>query len=458
MVEIESLDLKRLLEHAHIGVVIHRWDTSIVYANPTALELLRLSYDQVIGKDAYDPGWHFVDEYSNKLHHDKYPVSKVKQFQGRLENEIIGVIDSINPNISWFLVNAYAEGEQNNKFIVVTFNDITETKHMFSFQEIVESTQDIVIVTEAGNIDAPTGPKIVYVNKAFEELTGYTREEAIGDTPRLLQGTLTDKVATKRIFNALNKKQAVTETLLNYDKSGHPYWIEMNIIPLENKEGNVTHFAAIERDVSERKFHLEQLEKRNRDLKELKDNLEQMVVKRTEELKAANNKLEKLAFFDPLTNLPNRRYFIEQAIRIIKLCNRHNLLIAIGILDIDHFKSINDNYGHDIGDEVLKTMADFFKQFFRADDAFCRFGGEEFSFAVAVISEDNIERLSNRLIGGVRSLNIIGISDSEFRLTASLGVTISNSDNNVSLEKLMKQADINLYQAKEGGRDRFVIR
>lgn len=459
MVEFDNLDLKRLLEHAHIGVVIHRWDTSIVYANPTALRLLRLSYEQIIGKDAYDPQWNFLDEYGNQMNAEDYPVNKVRSTKDRLENDIIGVIDSSRADISWFLLNAYAEGEPGSEscFIVVTFNDITETKHLFSFQQIVENTQDIVIVTDARDINAPTGPKIVYVNNAFEALTGYSKEEAIGETPRILQGNLTDKEATTRIHSALEKQQAVTETVLNYDKSGRPYWLEMNIIPLTNKFGEVSHFAAIERDVSERKFHLEQLEKRNRDLKALKDNLEQLVTQRTNQLKQANEKLEKLAFFDPLTKLPNRRYFIDHVQKLIKSCNRHNQLVAFGLLDIDHFKRINDSQGHNAGDTVLVSLASFFRNFFRTDDAYCRFGGEEFAFAVAANTEECIEKLAKRLITGVRKLEININDDCTIQITASLGLKVCEPKSDTDLENEIKLADQGLYLAKQQGRDGFVF-
>ena len=91
MLDIDNLDIKKILEHAHMGVVIHRADTSIVYANPAALKLLRLSYEQLIGRDAYDPQWAFVDENGFPLELSNYPVNRVLNSNKRLENEIIGL-------------------------------------------------------------------------------------------------------------------------------------------------------------------------------------------------------------------------------------------------------------------------------------------------------------------------------------------------------------------------------
>lgn len=459
MSDIDALNLKKLLEHAHIGVVIHRWDTSIVYANPTALRLMRLTYEQMIGVDAFDPQWSFLDDGGRKMLVEDYPVNKVKRRHDRLENEILGVIDSSSDHISWFLVNAYHEGDagEENSFIVVTFNDISDTKQLFSFQDIVENTQDLVIVTEAENIEYPTGPKIVYVNKAFEKLTGYSQKEVIGETPRLLQGALTDEESKKRIHAALQEHQPIYETLLNYDSEGRPYWIEMNIIPLKNKYGEVTHFAAIERDISKQKFHLEQLEKRNEDLKVLKRDLESLVEKRTFELQMAKAKLEKLAFYDPLTNVPNRRYFIDHVNRLVKSSQRRQASLAFGILDIDDFKQLNDNYGHDIGDKVLTELAQMLLHLFRADDAFCRYGGEEFAFALTIADSNELYGFSDRLISAIRNLEVV-IDDKEtLAITASIGIKVCQSYLGIDFEKEMKEADIALYQSKNTGKDKVTI-
>ncbi|MFV1872487.1 MAG: PAS domain-containing protein [Oleiphilus sp.] len=318
MRDINDLNLLKFLESAHIGIVIHRWDTSIVYANPTALELLRLSYKQIIGKDAKDPQWNIIDEDHQRLKVDEYPVNKAKNNPEPLRNEVVGLVDSSSPTITWLMVNAYTEYESENDegFIVVTFNDISDEKKQFSFAKLMENTQDIVIVTEAENIDAPLGPRIIYVNTAFEKTTGYSVDEVIGETPRILQGSMTDKSALHRIRQAMLNKKSITETVLNYTKLGVPYWLEMNIFPLLNNYGDVTHFAAIERDVTKQRFYQDQLEKRNQDLKDVKENLESLVEERTKKLRVLNDKLGRMAFYDQLTEIPNRRYFMEQAERL----------------------------------------------------------------------------------------------------------------------------------------------
>ncbi|MGX5174863.1 diguanylate cyclase [Aliikangiella sp. IMCC44653] len=455
MQDIDSLDLLKLLESAHLGVVVHSWDSSVIYANPQALELLRLSYDQVIGAHSFDPQWSFIDEDFKPLAPEQYPVNRVIQTNKRIQNETIGVIDSTQLEVSWFMVNAYAErSDENNGFVVVTFNDITESRQGFSFEQIVEQTQDIVIVTEADDIEAPLGPKIIYVNKAFEDLTGYTLAEVKGETPRILQGDLTDKESCKRIHDALAENRNVAETLLNYSKSGKPYWLEMNIIPLRNRAGKVTHFAAIERDVTERKFYLDQLKKRNQDLKQFKESLQGIVESKTKELQQANEKLSRLAFYDVLTEIPNRRYFIDQTSKLIKFSERRSKEMAVGLIDIDDFKLVNDSYGHDKGDQVLKSLGSCLKDFFRQDDAYCRFGGEEFAFAVGITDKECIRQMCERLLGFIRELTFTIDNDVKINITASIGVTVYAPKQDTTLEDFTRHADIALYQAKEKGKNR----
>ena len=112
---------------------------------------------------------------------------------------------------------------------------------------------DIVIITEADSLDAPDGPRIIYVNDAFERLTGYTQKEVIGQTPRILQGPETDRQQLDRVREALQNKKPIRCELLNYSKLGKSYWLEMDITPLLDNDGCCSHFVAVERDITERK-------------------------------------------------------------------------------------------------------------------------------------------------------------------------------------------------------------
>lgn len=140
----------------------------------------------------------------------------------------------------------------------------------FSLEDVVKLANDIVIVTEAYPLDEP-GPKIVYVNKAFTDLTGFTPEEVIGKTPRILQGPDSDPETKAQIKAALTKKEPVRIVIVNYSKSGRKYWLDMNIIPLKNRNGEVTHFAAIERDLTVIKTAEEEIRKKNTQLAELNE-------------------------------------------------------------------------------------------------------------------------------------------------------------------------------------------
>ena len=455
---ISDLNFKNLLEYAQVGVIIHNWDTSIVYINPIGLQLLNLDYEQAIGRDIYDPNWTLIDEQSNLMSVDDYPVNIVKATKNKVVNKIIGVVGGAKKDISWFMANAYFEGHDNDKnFIVVTITDISDAKQQISFQDVVENTQDMVVITDAKNIKHPEGPKIIYVNKAFEVLTGYTSAEVIGETPRILQGDLTDSKGKQRIYAALERREEVTETLLNYDVRGRPYWVEMNIIPLKNKFSEVTHFAAIQRDVSKSKFQTEQLEKRNKDLKELKVNLENLVQERTFELQQAKSQLEKIAFFDPLTGIPNRRFFSDQVNKLVKGSVRRGGIIAFGLFDVDNFKAVNDTYGHDVGDRVLVELANILTHILRIDDVFCRFGGEEFAFAVILKEVDDAEPVAEKLINAIRDLKVPVEGENTINVTVSMGLNVVSPNNSTDIDDEIKKSDAAMYQIKKSGKDRYKI-
>ena len=165
-------------------------------------------------------------------------------------------------------------------------------------------------------------------------------------------------------------------------------------------------------------------------------------------------KLQKLANVDFLTGLYNRRYFFESGHMLYANAQRKNINIVTAMIDIDHFKSINDTYGHNTGDLVLKEISYLFKQSFRTSDLIARVGGEEFAVILVDAKEEHVSELFEELRKKVENLTI-QTETHTINVTISIGVTF---EVNESLEKTIQLADQNLYEAKETGRNRVIIK
>ena len=289
------------------------------------------------------------------------------------------------------------------------------------FERIVSKANDIVIVAEIAEDDGRF--RIVYTNEAFTRIFGYTAEEALGQSPRMLQGPDTCEQAVREISAAVHAGQNARRRLLNYTKAGERVWVEVNIVPLPNQDGKAAHFAAIERDVSA-------------DV-------------------AREGALSDLALKDPLTLVGNRRYFQQALDRELARARQSGDPLALAMLDLDRFKSVNDVWGHDAGDRVLTTFAQILQRHLRGCDHVARIGGEEFAVLLPGASPENAVSIVERLCAGVRA-KPMDVTDREaIQVTCSGGVAafVADHDNPSSL---LKRADQALYMAKNAGRDRVV--
>lgn len=181
----------------------------------------------------------------------------------------------------------------------------------------------------------------------------------------------------------------------------------------------------------------------------------QKLKKEIEERKVLEGKLTKMAHTDPLTNLSNRRYFWQNGIKELERAKRYDIPISLAVLDIDHFKSINDKYGHPAGDEVLRTLSRHCTYILRSTDLLARIGGEEFAFLLLHVSEEEAVIKLEKLRKDIEKLSVKSPLG-DIKVTVSIGVA-SLAKEIVSLDMLYKNADDTLYRAKENGRNQVVL-
>ena len=284
---------------------------------------------------------------------------------------------------------------------------------------------DIVMISEAKPLHEP-GPRIVFVNEAFVRRTGFAREEVIGKTPRILQGPKTDRTELNRIHVALERSEPVRAELLNYTKAGEEFWLELDIAPVADQAGLLTHWIAIERDITERK--------------------------------QSQAKMQHLAHHDVLTDLPNRTQFMRFTDSILPECARSGALGAGILIDLDNFKSINDHWGHRSGDEMLKQVSHRIQQCLPPSGFVARLGGDEFIVvlteigatqgAASTAAQDFCRKLLVALAKG------FFIADREHFTSASLGIALFG-EGDMSSGELLSRADSAMYSAKADGRNTF---
>ena len=289
------------------------------------------------------------------------------------------------------------------------------------FERIVNQANDAIIVAELDpNRDG--GFKIIYANEAFERIFGYAKDEVIGRSPRMLQGSGTSAATIKEISQSVHRGEPIRRRILNYGRNGQQVWIDINIVPLP-QEGHVRRFAAIERDITLEVGH--------------------------------EDHLKELAFADPLTKLGNRRFFDQTLLREMPRARRSGQPLSLVTLDIDHFKAVNDTWGHPVGDQVLVAVARAIEQALRAYDHVARVGGEEFMVLLPGACLADAETVIGRVCDSIRESARVTVGDQIIAVTCSAGLTCLAHPSETP-ETLTDRADRALYMAKSAGRNRIV--
>jgi len=281
--------------------------------------------------------------------------------------------------------------------------------------KVFENSHEGIVITDADT-------RILSANRAFTTITGYSEEEIRGRTPQQLQSGQYSKAFYAEMWRRLLEANHWEGEISNRRKDGRiaAEWLSISAVRLDN--GKIANYVAIFTDITERK--------------------------RDEE------RIRRLAHYDPLTELPNRSLLFDRMNKVVTSARRYGRRFAVLFLDLDGFKPINDSYGHDVGDAVLREVAQRLSAKVRDNDTVSRQGGDEFVILVPELPEpEQVTQLGGKL------LDIIAepyrIDSLELHLTASIGISVYPEDGE-NIDILMKNADSAMYRAKNAGRNTLV--
>lgn len=406
------------------GLYVTDENSVIKYINQKACEILAYKKEELLNKNAHR-SFH-CHEKNNFIRNDNCPILMgIKKYGDYYSDDEFFKLK----NGSLIPVEISSKKLNINKKeyeIVTVFKDLTLKKDLEKKTKLLTTAfnkcSDSIVITD---IDA----NIQWANVAFEKLTGYDISEIIGKKPKefVKSGFQSEEFYTDLWETILSNKSWKGE-LINKRKDNSLYYEELSITPICNEKNEIEHFIAVKQDITDKK------------------NLEE--------------KIKKYAYFDFLTNLPNRRLFMNYLQDSIINFLREDKYIAILFLDLDKFKILNDTKGHDFGDEVLKITALKLKNALRNKDVVSRLGGDEFVVILDHLPKDEIqakeivEKICNKIIESVNEK--ILIKEEYINIGISIGVFLTN-DKKIHKDDALKNADIALYKAKNSGRNKFVI-
>jgi diguanylate cyclase (GGDEF)-like protein/PAS domain S-box-containing protein len=289
------------------------------------------------------------------------------------------------------------------------------TAHVAQEQTLLLSQRALASVSDGVLITDPTHPDnpIVYCNASFERITGYKDSDLVGRSCRVLQADDRDQPELHVLRDALREERACHVVLRNYRKDGELFLNSLNITPVRNAAGQVTNYVGSVEDITER-VHME-------------------------------DQIRRAALTDELTGLYNRRGFLLLAEQQMRLAARHRQAMGLLFVDVDGMKRINDELGHDSGDDALIDVATILHRVLRSSDVVARLGGDEF-VALVEGDADDVDVLRARLLETLSRHN--QIANRAYRIALSVGSAICVPDRPVSLNDLIARADEAMYAVK----------
>ncbi|MEO5346535.1 MAG: EAL domain-containing protein [Magnetococcus sp. YQC-9] len=407
--------LVRAVVETAVNAIIVIDANKIVHAfNPASEKVFGFGAQEVIGQNV-----RMLMPSPQRDEHDGY----VDHYLATGERKVIGIGREVvcqRKDATRFPAELFVSEMQVSglRMFVGVINDITDRKlaeeTLILARRVFESAGEAILITNPKGL-------ITDVNPAYERITGYERAEVLGKSPNVTKSGRHDAEFYRVMWNRLLAEDKWEGEIWDRRKNGEifPKWVSISAI--RNAEGELNHYMAIFMDITDQK--------------------------------AVENKLERLAFYDALTGLPNRMFFHERLAQDIVNARRQKNKLAVMFIDLDRFKWVNDTLGHEAGDALLKEISHRLRVCVRESDTVARMGGDEFMIILTnLTSDDHVAALAQKLIASVREpVHLLG---QNVYVGASVGISMFPVDSS-NLETLIKHADMAMYQAKEAGRNTF---
>ena len=310
---------------------------------------------------------------------------------------------------------------EQNRVLAKTNQQLQEEQlQLKKLSNAIKQSGNAVIITNVNGI-------IEYVNPRFTQLTGFTAEEAVGKKTNILRSEYTNQEDHRRLWQTILAGQTWFGERRNKHKTGKLYWTQMTISPIKNELGEIVNYVSVSEDISE--------------------------------LKERNMRIEFMANHDPLTELANRRHFLNTLQTDVQRYYRNHIPFVLAFIDLDKFKEINDEFGHEVGDKLLCEVGSRLQRQVRSTDMVARIGGDEFTMILHDVHTEANAHDIGRKLQQICEEPIVHWSDDRriiINFSISIGLAICNSTSFTD-KKLMQRADSALYVAKNAGRNQYSL-
>lgn len=387
-------------------------NSKIIYVNKGACDTLGYTHDELIGKTLFDIDPILTSDQLKNIRETVF-ANKAMQFESKHKRKDGSILD--------VEINTYPYIGDNIQYKLSIVKDITERKKT---DEKLKLLASVFTSAKEGIVITDTSGLIVDVNEAYSFITGYSKDEIVGKNAGFLKSEKHDKAFYKHMWEELILHKYWIGEIWNRRKNGEIFVERLTISAISDSNEIISSYVGLLTDITMGKDY--------------------------------ESTLERMAFYDSLTGLPNRLLLSERTDQAMNISKRLNSMMAVCYLDLDEFKPVNDNFGHSMGDALLIEIAHRMQKSVRESDTVARIGGDE--FAILLLNINSKKECENIIIKLLESINIPYTlpNNENVKVGASIGITLYPQDDDTS-DILFRHADQAMYLAKESGKNRYVF-